>query len=248
MKVVVIGGTGLVGSKLIRLLTARGHEAVAASPSSGVDSVTGAGLAEALAGAGVVVDVTNSPSFAAGDVLAFFTASTGNLLAAERAAGVGHHVAVSIVGADLLPDGGYLRAKVAQERLIRESGVPYTILRATQFLEFLGAMADAGTVDGVVRASTGLIQPVAADEVAATLAEIVDGPPAGLVELAGPEAAPLATMLRRYLDATHDDREVIADPAAPYFGTLLAETSLVPVDGRERIGKVTLAGWLADRR
>ncbi|MEV6342277.1 SDR family oxidoreductase [Actinoplanes sp. NPDC051851] len=247
MKIVVIGGTGLIGSRLIALLRERGHEAVAASPATGVDTLTGAGLAEVLTGARVVVDVSNSPSFADADVLAFFQTSGHNLLAAERAAGVAHHVALSVVGADRAPESGYLRAKVAQEELIRESGVPFTILRATQFFEFLGAIAGAGTVDGVVRVPSGPMQPVAADDVAATLAELAPGEPAGgIVELGGPDACPLDDLLRRYLAATGDDRPVVGDPAARYFGTAIGPDTLITGAGA-RIGGITLTDWLTKR-
>jgi uncharacterized protein YbjT (DUF2867 family) len=245
MKVVVIGGTGLIGSKLVRLLAGTGHEVVAASPATGVNAVTGEGLADALKGAAVVVDVANSPSFAPDEVLAFFTAAGRNLAAAEREAGVGHHVALSIVGVDRLTGSGYMRAKVAQEELVAGSGVPYTIVRATQFFEFLGAVAAGFTVGGMVQASPALIQPVAADEVAATLAGVVAaGPANGVVELAGPEAVPITEMLRRHLAATGDATEVVEDPSAAYFGAPLEHTSLVPVEGRERLGTLAYTEWV----
>ena len=202
MKIVVIGGTGLIGSKVVAKLRERGHEAVPASPATGVDTITGAGLAGALAGAQVVVDVANSPSFEDAAVLDFFRTSGRNVLAAEQAAGVGHHVALSVVGADRLPDSGYLRAKIAQEELIAASGVPHTIVRATQFFEFLGTIADGVTVDGVVHGSPALIQPVAADDVAAALAEVaVAGPVNGVVDLAGPVAEP-SPQVRKAIEVT----------------------------------------------
>ncbi|MBM7503651.1 SDR family oxidoreductase [Agromyces aurantiacus] len=245
MKIVVIGGTGLIGSKVVSLLAEHGHEAVAASPNSGVDTITGAGVAEALAGADVVVDVSNSPSFADDDVLAFFTTSTRTLLAAEREAGVGHHVALSIVGTDELPDSGYLRAKVAQERLIRESGQPYTIVRATQFYEFAARIADEATTDGVARVSTGIMQPMAAVDVSAAVARFAeDAPRNAVVEIGGPERIAMSDLVRRSLDARGDRREVVADPAAPYFGTLLHGDELAPGAGAE-LSETTFDAWLA---
>jgi uncharacterized protein YbjT (DUF2867 family) len=246
MKIVVVGGTGRIGATLVGLLAAGGHEAVAASRSSGVDTVTGEGLAGVLAGAAAVVDVTNAPTLAPDAVLDFFRRSSEQLLPAERAAGVGHHVVLSIVGVDGLAGGGYLRAKKAQEELVEAAGVPYTIARATQFFEFLGTIADAMTVDGVVRAVPALIQPIAAGDVAALLAEIAVAPPVqGIVDLAGPEAAPISDTLRRCLAAAGDGRAVVDDPSAAYFGATLAEKSLVPTMGRERLGTLTLARWLA---
>ncbi|WP_308798916.1 SDR family oxidoreductase [Agromyces silvae] len=229
MRIVVIGGTGLIGSRVVTALTELGHEAIPASPNSGVNTLTGEGVAEALAGADVVVDVSNSPSFADDDVLAFFTTSTTNLLEAERAAGVRHHVALSVVGADRLPDSGYLRAKVAQERLITDSGQPYTIVRATQFYEFVGRIADEATVDGVARLSTGLMQPIAAAEVSLTVARAAAGTPVNrIVEIGGPEQLPMAEFIGRALGQRGDTREVVADPEAPYFGTLLRGDELTP--------------------
>src|SRR5687767_15128344 len=229
MKIVVIGGSGLVGKKLIPILRERGHEAVPASPSSGVNAVTGEGLARALAGADVVVDVTNAPSWEDAAVLEFFEASTRNLLAAEEAAGVGHHLALSVVGADRIPDSGYLRAKLAQERLIAAGGVPYTIVRATQFFEFLGGIAGPPADGDTVRLPTAPMQPLAADDVAAALADVVVGAPVnGIVELAGPETLPIAEFVGRYLAASGDKRTVVADPQARYFGAALDDRGLNP--------------------
>ncbi|GAA1054957.1 LysR family transcriptional regulator [Agromyces luteolus] len=245
MKIVVIGGTGLIGSKVVSLLAEHGHEAVAASPNSGVDTLTGEGVAEALAGADVVVDVSNSPSFADDDVMAFFTTSTRTLLDAERAAGVGHHVALSIVGADLLPDSGYLRAKVAQERLIAESGQPYTVVRSTQFFEFAGRIADGATVDGVVHVSTGSMQPIAAADASAAVARAAASVPRnGILEIGGPEKLPMAEFIRRGLAAHGDEREVVASPDSPYFGTLLAGDELTPGPDAE-LSTTSFEDWAA---
>jgi uncharacterized protein YbjT (DUF2867 family) len=244
MKVVVIGGSGLIGKKLVPILRKLGHGAVPASPSSGVNTLTGEGLAEAIAGAGVVVDVANSPSFADAAVLEFFQTSTRNLLAAEAAAGVGYHVALSVVGADRLPDSGYMRAKVAQERLIAAGEVPCTIVRATQFFEFLGGIAGPRADGDTVRLPTALMQPLAADDVAAALAEVVVGAPVnGIVELAGPEAAPIAEFVGRFLAASGDTRTVIADPQARYFGAVLDDRSLIPA-GNPRVGPTRFEDWL----
>jgi uncharacterized protein YbjT (DUF2867 family) len=240
----VIGGTGLIGSKTIPILRASGHEAVAASPNTGVNTITGEGLAAALAGAQVVIDLSNSPSFDDTAVLEFFQASGRNLLAAEAAAGVPHHVALSIVGIDRSPDNGYFRAKLAQEQLIERSGIPYTIVRATQFLEFLRAIADAGTAEGKVRIAPGLFQPIAADDVAAFVAEAALAPPRrGLVEIAGPERAPFDEIVARYLRAVGDPRQVVRDPAARYWGSRVEEHSLVPL-GEARLGRIGLDEWL----
>ncbi|WP_433383659.1 SDR family oxidoreductase [Actinoplanes sp. CA-142083] len=245
MKVVVFGGNGQIGRKLIKLLAAEGHEAVAASRSTGVDAVTRKGLAEALAGAQVVVDVMNAPAWGDDEVLNFFRTSSRNMVEAEKAAGVGHHIALTIVGADRNPDSGYQRAKVAQEKVIEASGVPYTIVRATQFYEFLETIADASTVDGVVHAPVGQFQPVAADDVAAELAEVAVAEPANaIVDLAGPESLSMGDFLRRFLDATYDKRKVVDDPEATYFGGLLSEKSLVPT-GEARIGAMTFPEWLS---
>jgi uncharacterized protein YbjT (DUF2867 family) len=250
MKIVVIGGTGLIGSKLVHLLGEAGHNAVPAAPNTGVDTLTGAGLAEALQGAQVVVDVSNSPSFADADVMGFFQTSTGNLLAAEREAGVEQHVALSVVGSERLPDSGYLRAKVAQEQLIKDSGQSWTILHATQFFEFLHGIANSGKEGSTIRLSPALVQPVAADDVAGTLAELAAGPPLnGTAELAGPERMPLAALVQRYLRASEGDEPahtVIADPEALYFGARLDDTSLVAGPGA-RIGKITFVDWLGHR-
>jgi uncharacterized protein YbjT (DUF2867 family) len=244
VKIVVIGGSGLIGKKLVAILRELGHEAVPASPSSGVNALTGEGLAEALAGAGVVVDVANSPSFADAAVLEFFETSTRNLLAAETAAGVGHHVALSVVGADRIPDSGYMRAKFAQERLIAAGKVPYTIVRATQFFEFLGGIAGPRADGDTVRLPTAPMQPLAADDVAAGLAEVVVGAPAnGIVELAGPEALPIAEFVGRFLAASGDTRTVVADPQARYFGAVLDDRGLNPGDN-PRVGPTRFQDWL----
>lgn len=232
MKIVVIGGTGLIGSRLVSKLQAHGHEAVAASPDTGVNTLTGEGLAEVLQGAAVVVDVTNSPSFEDAAVLHFFETSTRNLLAAEAAAGVRHHVALSVVGTDRLTESGYFRAKIAQENLIRASSIPYTIVHATQFYEFVKSIAAAATEGGTVRLAPVLIQPMAADDVAAVVCRIAEGPPAqGIVEVAGPQQFRLDELIRRGLSARDDPREVIADPHARYFGAELQERTLVPGAG-----------------
>jgi uncharacterized protein YbjT (DUF2867 family) len=248
MKIVVIGGSGLVGSNVVRRLVAQGHDAVPASPATGVDTITGEGLAEVMAGADVVVDVSNAPVWDDDAVRDFFVTSTRNLLAAEREAGVGHHVAVSIVGCDLLPDSGYLRAKVAQEDVIRLGPVPYTILRSTQFFEFLGRIAEAGAEDDSVRLSTGLMQLVAADDVAATVAELATSAPVGgHVELGGPEALGVDAWARRLFAATGEERTVVADPHARYFGTELHGGELTPGDGA-RIGKADFDTWFATQQ
>ena len=243
MKIVVIGGSGLIGKKLIPLLRGRGHEAVSASPSSGVNTLTGEGLAEALAGADVVVDVTNAPSWEDRAVLEFFETSTRNLLAAEAAAGVKHHVALSVVGADQMPDSGYMRAKVAQEKLIKANRVPYTILRATQFFEFLGAIAGPGTDE--VHVPDAPMQPMAADDVAATLADVAVGSPAnGVLEVAGPEVLSMAVFVGKTLAASGDKRSVVSDPQARYYGAALDDFGLRPRGANPRIAPTRFEAWL----
>jgi uncharacterized protein YbjT (DUF2867 family) len=247
MKIVVIGGTGLIGSRTVAILRKGGHEVVAATPKSGVDTTTGKGVAEAVAGARVVVDLANSPSFEEKAVLKFFETSGRNLLAAERAAGVGHHVALSIVGIDRT-DNGYFRAKVAQEKRIATSGVPYTIIRSTQFMEFLGAIADSGAEGNRVRISPSLFQPIAADDVAAIVADVaLAAPRNGVVEIAGPERAPFNEIVARYLKAVGDAREVVRDLEARYFGGRIEERSLVPL-GEARLGRIGLDEWLRHSR
>ena len=244
MKIVVIGGSGLIGSKLVKILRERGNEVVPASPATGVDTLTGKGLDEALNGAQVVVDVSDSPSFEDAAVMKFFETSTRNLLAAEKKAGVKHHVALSIVGADRNPDSGYLRAKVAQEKLIKASTIPYTILRATQFFEFTGGIADGSTEGNTIRLTSAKLQPIAADDVAAALAPIVLAEPInGTTEVAGPEPLPLAEIVQRWLTAKHDKRKVVVDPKARYFGAELNDRSLTPGEN-PRIGKIRFEEWL----
>src|ERR671918_1822978 len=224
MKVVVIGGTGLIGSKTVAILRQGGHEGIAASPNTGVNTITGEGLKEAMAGAQVVIDLANSPSWEDKAVLEFFETSGRNLLAAEAAAGIRHHVALSIVGTDRTPGNGYFRAKVAQEKLIEKSGIPYTIIRSTQFLEFLRAIADSSAEGGTVKVSPGLFQPIAADDVAVIVADVaVAAPRSGIVEIAGPERAPFSEILARYLKAVGDSRQVVSDPEARYYGGRLEE-------------------------
>ncbi|MGZ3294449.1 MAG: SDR family oxidoreductase [Xanthobacteraceae bacterium] len=244
MKIVVIGGTGLIGSKTVAILRQGAHEVVAASPQSGINTITGEGLKQALAGAQVVIDLANSPSFEDKAVLEFFETSGRNLLAAEAAAGgIRHHVALSIVGIDR-SDNGYFRAKVAQEKLIKSSGIPYTIIRATQFLEFLGAIAASSADGNIVRLPPGLFQPIAADDVAANVAEVaLVAPRNGIVEIAGPERAPFNEFVARYLKAVGDPREVVRDPEARYFGGRVEERSLVPL-GEARLGRIALDEWL----
>jgi uncharacterized protein YbjT (DUF2867 family)/nitrite reductase/ring-hydroxylating ferredoxin subunit len=244
MKIVVVGGSGLIGSRLVSMLTRDGHEVVAASRRSGVDVVTGEGLAEALKGASVVVDVTNSSSFEDAAVMKFFKSSTHNLLTAETGGGVRHHVALSVVGTTRLLQSGYLRAKLAQEKLIKESSIPYSIIQATQFFEFLQGIADAATHGNAVRVPPALIQPVAADDVARAVAKIATGTPLnGTVEIGGPEPFYLDGLIRRILGARDDAREVIADSHARYFGTELTERSLVPGDDAE-LGQMRFDEWL----
>jgi len=244
MKIVVIGGTGLIGSKLVSKLRDRGHETLAASPASGVNTLTGEGLAAAVDGASVVVDVSNSPSFEDTAVLEFFRTSTGNLLAAETAAGVGHHVALSVVGSEREPDSGYMRAKVAQEKLIKHSRIPYSIVHATQFYEFLGRIADEATSGGTVRLAHVLIQPMAAEDVSSAVADVAVGSPVnGSVEVAGPQQFYLDELIRHTLRESHDSREVITDPHARYYGAQLHERTLVPADGA-RLASTRLDDWL----
>jgi len=246
MKIVVIGGSGLIGSKLVRTLNADGHEAVAASPDSGVNTLTGEGLAEALEGASVVVDVSNSPSLdddAA--VLEFFETSTRNILAAGKAAGIGHHVALSVVGTERLSESGYFRAKIAQEKLIEDSSIPYSIVHATQFFEFVKSIAGAATEGNTVRLAHVLIQPIAADDVASAVGQVSVGSPVnGIVEVAGPDQFRLDELIRIGLSAKHDPREVIADPDARYFGAELSERTLLPGDDA-RIAETHFEDWLS---
>jgi uncharacterized protein YbjT (DUF2867 family) len=244
MKIVVIGGTGLIGSKTVAILRKAGHEVVAASPNTGVNTITGEGLEKALAATQVVIDLANSPSFEDKAVLEFFQTSGHHLLAAEAAAGVRHHVAVSIVGTDRTPENGYFRAKVAQEQLIEASGIPYTIIRSTQFMEFLRGIAAEATKGNVVRVSPGLFQPIAADDVAAVVAEVaLAAPRNGIVEIAGPERAPFFEIVARYLKAIDDPREVVRDPEARYYGGRVEERSLVPL-GDARLGRIGLDEWV----
>src|ERR1041384_1953282 len=248
MKIVVIGGTGLIGSKTIPILRQGGHDAVAASPNTGLNTITGEGLAKALAGAQVVVDLANAPSWEDKAVLEFFETSGRNLLTADAAAGVRHHVALSIVGTDRTPENGYFRAKVAQEKLIEASRIPYTIIRSTQFLEFLGAIADSSAEGNVVRLSPGLFQPIAADDVAAIVADVaLAAPRNGIVEIAGPERALFNEFVARYLKAVGDPRQVVSDPEARYFRGRVEEQSLVPL-GQARLGRIGLDEWLRRSR
>jgi len=245
MKIVVIGGTGLIGSKLVRVLRERGQEVLAASPDSGVNTLTGEGLAEALAGAQVVVDLENSPSFEDAAVMNFFETAGRNLLAAEAAAGVSHHVALSIVGTDRLPDSGYLRAKLAQEGLIKASGIPYTILRSTQFFEFMSRAADSFSDGTTIRVPPALVQPILSDDVVAALADLVLGKPANdTLEVAGPEKLRFDELIRRVLSNNKDPREVTTDVHARYFGTELNDQSLVPGSRTPRIGATRFESWL----
>ncbi len=244
MKFVVIGGTGLIGSKTVALLRQRDHDVIAASPNTGVNTITGQGLKEAMAGTQVVIDLANSPSFEAKAVVEFFEHSGRNLLRTEAAAGVGHHVALSIVGTDRTPENVYFRAKLVQEKLIESSGIPYTIIRSTQFLEFLGGIAAASADGNVVSLSPGLFQPIAADDVAAIVADVaLAAPQHGIVEIAGPERAPLNEIVGRYLKAIGDARTVVSDPEARLYGGRVEERSLVPL-GEARVGRIGLDDWL----
>jgi uncharacterized protein YbjT (DUF2867 family) len=245
MRIVVLGGSGLIGSKLVALLREEGQDVVSASHSSGLNTVTGDGLDEALVGAQVVVDVTNSPSFEDQPALDFFESSGRHIVAAEAKAGVTHHVGLSVVGTDRLQDSGYFRAKLAQERLIEASPIPYTILHSTQFFEFLGSIADEGTVGETVHVSSALFQPIAADDVAATLATIAVSPPVnGIVEVAGPDRVSMAELVQRFLSKTGDARQVVADSTARYYGLLLNDESLTP-GANPRLGSTTFDVWFS---
>lgn len=244
MRIVVIGGTGRIGSQVVRLLGEHGHDAVPASPASGVNTITGEGLAEVLRDTQVVVDVSNSPSFADDDVMAFFRTATTNLTEAAKEAGVGHYVALSVVGSDRLPESGYLRAKAAQESLIEKSGIPYSIVRATQFLEFAEAIAGSATEGTTVRLPDAGVQPIAAEEVAPAVARTAAGEPRnGVLEIAGPEVFTMDAWVRDVLAYRKDPREVVTDPAARYFGAQPGKDGLVPGPGAQ-LGKISLADWL----
>jgi uncharacterized protein YbjT (DUF2867 family) len=243
VKIVIIGGTGLIGSKTVERLRQKGHEVIAASPNTGVNTITGEGLAEALAGTDVVLDLANSPSFADKDVMAFFETSGHNLLAAEKAAGVKHHVALSVVGTERLQESGYFRAKLVQEKLIRASGIAYTIVHSTQFMEFLGGIVQSGTVDDTVHLSPAYVQPIASDDVADAMADVALAAPVnGIIEIAGPQRFRLNDLVGRYLQAINDGRKVTADPEARYFGARLDDGSLVP-NGGARLGRITFDDW-----
>jgi uncharacterized protein YbjT (DUF2867 family) len=245
MKIIVIGGTGLIGSKLVNKLREHGHDAVAAAPNTGVNTITGEGLAEALKGASVVVDVSNSPDWEDAAVLKFFETSTRNLLSYGAAAGVKHHVALSVVGTERLSESGYFRAKIAQEKLIRESSIPYTIVHATQFFEFLKGLADISMVGGKVHLPPVLFQPMAADDVASALARIAVAPPLnGVIEIAGPEEFRVDELVRRRLASLNDTREVIADPDASYSGAKISQRTLVP-ENDARLGETSFEAWLS---
>jgi uncharacterized protein YbjT (DUF2867 family) len=245
MKIVVIGGTGLIGAKLVAILKQKGHEAIAASPRVGINTLTGEGLAEALSGADVVVDVANSPSFEDAAVLKFFETSGRNLHAAEAAAGIKHHVALSVVGTDRLPDSGYMRAKLAQEKLIEASKIPYTIVRATQFHEFAGPIAQSGAAGQAIRLPPAMMQPIASDDVAALLADYTLGEPLNdVAEIAGPDPIRMTDLATRILRANGDQREVIADTDATYFGAKVDDRSLVPASKDPRLGKIRFDDWL----
>jgi uncharacterized protein YbjT (DUF2867 family) len=247
MKILVIGGTGLIGSKVVEKLRQKGHEAIAGAPSTGVNTITGEGVKQAVAGAQVVIDLANAPSFEDKAVLEFFETSGRNLLAAEVATGVRHHIALSIVGIDR-SDNGYFRAKVAQEKLIKTSGIPYTIIRSTQFLEFLGGIAASSAHGNMVRLPPCLFQPIAAEDVATVVADVaLAAPRNGIVEIAGPERARFDEIVARYLNAVGDPREVVSDPEAPYWGGRVEERSLVPL-GEARLGRIGLDEWLRRSR
>lgn len=245
MKIVVIGGSGLIGGKLVPILQGQGHEVLVASRSSGVNALTGEGLAGAMAGANVVVDVSNSPSWTDAEVMEFFDKSTRNLLTAEKVAGVGHHVAVSVVGADRMPESGYMRAKLHQEKLVQAGGVPYTIIQATQFFEFLGWIADSGKEGDTIRLPSAPMQPLAAADVATAIADVAVGSPMNAtIELAGPEAMSIAGFVERYLRANGDQRTVIADPSANYSGAVLDERGIAP-GANPRLGPTRFDDWFA---
>lgn len=248
MKIVVIGGSGLIGSKLVNNLRQLDHQVVAASPATGVNTITGEGLSEALEGADAVVDVANSPSFEDKAVLEFFETSGKNLLAAEKAAGVQHHIALSVVGTDRLAESGYFRGKIAQEKLIRESGVPYTIVHSTQFFEFLGGIAQSGTQGETVHISPAFIQPITSDDVAAALTEAtMDVPRNDVVEIAGPDRFRLVDVVQKYLTEIKDPRTVVEDPQARYFGALLKDNTLVPGESAY-LGTTNFDAWMANQR
>ena len=243
MKIVIIGGTGLIGSKTVERLRSRGHEVIAASPNTGVNTVTGEGVAEALAGAQVVIDLANSPSFEDKAVMDFFETSGRNLMAAEKMAGVKHHIALSVVGTERLQESGYFRAKLAQEQLIKASGIPYTIVHSTQFMEFLSGIAQSGTVGYTVHLSPAYVQPIASDDVADAMTDVaLEAPINGTLEIAGSERLRLSDLVARYLKATGDARKVVPDPEARYFGARLEDGSLVS-DSNPRVGKITFEQW-----
>lgn len=248
MKIVVIGGTGRIGSKVVGHLREKGHEVVAASPSSGVNTLTGEGLAEAFAGTQVVVDLANSPSFEDKAVMEFFKTSGGNILGAEATAGVKHHVALSVVGTERLQASGYFRAKLVQEELIKSSSIPYTIVRSTQFFEFAGSVADSATAGGVVTVPQALMQPIVSDDIAAAVAEVaLENPANGIIEVAGPEAIRQDEFVRLYLEATGDSRKLVVNPQALYFGIVLDDASLTP--GKSpRLGKTRYQDWVATQK
>jgi uncharacterized protein YbjT (DUF2867 family) len=244
MKIIIIGGTGLIGSKLVPKLREHGHEALAASPNTGVNSVTGEGLAEALKGASVVVDVSNAPAWEDAAVMKFFETGTRNLLSYEAAAGVGHHVALSVVGTDRMLESGYFRAKIAQENLIKGSSIPYSIVRATQFFEFVKGISDISTDGDKVRLPHVLFQPMAADDVASAVGKVTMGAPVnGTVEVGGPEKFRLDELVRQALASWKDPREVVADPHARYYGVEVSERTLIPDDGAQ-LGQTRFADWL----
>lgn len=248
MKIVVIGGTGLIGSKLVNKLKSLGHEVVAASPSKGINAVTGEGLAKALQSTNIVVDVSNSPSFEDKAVLEFFKTSSNNLLNAEKKAGVKHHIALSVVGTDLLSESGYFIAKNVQENLIKASNIPYTIVRATQFFEFLGSIAQSGTIGQTVHLPKAFVQPIASEDVASALLRVVLEPPInGIIEIAGPERLSFTEIVGQYLKTTNDPRKVIGDINARYFGAKLMDNTLVPSSKNPRLGSTNLKKWLATK-